>query len=825
MLKIIYTERGRMKKYFSHILLLILTMSYSSAQIIVSQGFEDNNGEINLWTYDADPQAYNGASSGDEWGSIESLSLISPYAGEKFWGVLDVDNNFASGVHSIDFEQIDISSYADVRVSFYYYSHEFDTPDYLKYEFYYDGQSQGAIDLSKNTGEWVKVEELVPSGVQTIALTLLVKQNGATDYAGFDEIIVSSGDPINYSNNVVINGSTSIIGSATIDDSAVIGVDLSVPKIVVNQINTSDGALSVLSSIEAEGFIGSGSGLTDLPFLAPNMLEDERDALETRIVGQIILCTDCKSEGEMQYWNGLSWVNMIGEPASTGRDTTPPVITLIGESVIEIQMGSTFEDPGATAHDDKDGDISADIIVTGTVETVAEGTYTLTYNVSDSSGNSAETVIRTIIVLPANSNSSSSTATSDGKFIYAMGPDAYEMDNESGYYSFDPASKTFSQTDLDPYVQEPYRKWTKPAVSGNGKIFEFSSQTEIRNATENIITTLPGGYKAYTYYDYVNGFDSNVSSAIFLVRTDTMSEHGVHIAYFDDQNNVQILDPGFEFKGGMENMSHQYEEGYFFITKYGVNNPSEYYVINFNEQTPETVKINFPYNSDSSSKPFSKTYAGDGKFYLSYQKNDSDNYSKTILMLDAATGDTTEVFTTSSAAAFLTMASNGKLYYHNPYGNNQDANIHVYDPSNDSVTLIAPPAGSNYPMLFAPYGKTLELNGKLFLKYYINTHTPANVQQRLYEIDISDNTVQEVNPNGALDNYAYRDFYGPYSDDRNYNQPFNPAFVYNGKLYMIFRGNNDSSKHYIMIYDGVSAELIDPEQAGGLKSFVEMMFI
>ena len=99
-----------------------------------------------------------------------------------------------------------------------------------------------------------------------------------------------------------------------------------------------------------------------------------------------------------------------------------------------------------------------------------------------------------------------------------------------------------------------------------------------------------------------------------------MSEHGVHIAYFDDQNNVQILDPGFEFKGGMDTMSHQYEEGYFFITKYGVNNPSEYYVINFNEQTPETVKINFPYNSDSNSKPYSKTYAGDGKFYLSYQK-------------------------------------------------------------------------------------------------------------------------------------------------------------------------------------------------------------
>jgi hypothetical protein len=48
-----------MKKYFLYILLVILTMNYSNAQIIVSQGFEDNNGEINLWTFDADPQAYN----------------------------------------------------------------------------------------------------------------------------------------------------------------------------------------------------------------------------------------------------------------------------------------------------------------------------------------------------------------------------------------------------------------------------------------------------------------------------------------------------------------------------------------------------------------------------------------------------------------------------------------------------------------------------------------------------------------------------------------------------------------------------------------------
>ena len=222
----------------------------------------------------------------------------------------------------------------------------------------------------------------------------------------------------------------------------------------------------------------------------------------------------------------------------------------------------------------------------------------------DSLGSIIES-LKTFVNYSEIDNSSSSTVTADGKFIYAMGPNDYSMDNESGYYSFDPASKTFSQTDLDPYIQDSYYRWTKPAVSGNGKVFEFSSETEIENVTENITSTLPGGYKAYTYYDYVNGFDSNVSSALFLVRTDSMNEHGVHIAYFDDQNNVQILDPGFEFRGSVERMSHQYEDGYFFITKYGGNSPYEYYVINFNAQTPEAVKINFP-STDSNSRPYSK---------------------------------------------------------------------------------------------------------------------------------------------------------------------------------------------------------------------------
>ena len=76
-----------------------------------------------------------------------------------------------------------------------------------------------------------------------------------------------------------------------------------------------------------------------------------------------------------------------------------PVITLNGDSNIEIYMGSTFVDPGATAYDEEDGDISNSIQVSGSVDTNTHGTYVLAYNVIDTDGNSATVVVRTINVV------------------------------------------------------------------------------------------------------------------------------------------------------------------------------------------------------------------------------------------------------------------------------------------------------------------------------------------------------------------------------------------------------------------------------------------
>ncbi len=94
--------------------------------------------------------------------------------------------------------------------------------------------------------------------------------------------------------------------------------------------------------------------------------------------------------------------NLFGSNWSTALpafpDTIPPVITLEGGAEINVILDSEFTDPGAVAIDNVDGNISEQIIVDGVVDTTQVGEYTITYNVTDSSGNAAEQVTRTVIV-------------------------------------------------------------------------------------------------------------------------------------------------------------------------------------------------------------------------------------------------------------------------------------------------------------------------------------------------------------------------------------------------------------------------------------------
>jgi hypothetical protein len=126
-----------------------------------------------------------------------------------------------------------------------------------------------------------------------------------------------------------------------------------------------------------------------------------------------------------------------------------PVITLLGTDPITITQGDAFTDPGATALDAEDGDITADIVIGGDVvdeNVIAQ--YTITYDVQDSFGNNAVQVTRVVDVVSASSETITITSVVEGQsikrdvngqvtftiagdIVNAVGPVEYRLDSDA----------------------------------------------------------------------------------------------------------------------------------------------------------------------------------------------------------------------------------------------------------------------------------------------------------------------------------------------------------------------------------------------------------
>lgn len=126
--------------------------------------------------------------------------------------------------------------------------------------------------------------------------------------------------------------------------------------------------------------------------------------------GQSIKLTE---EGKHQL--ELQAVDTLGNTASlplvVNIDRTAPVISLKGSSSLTLAQGTSFVDPG-TEITDKLG-IAGPVIVTGTVDTLTPGTYTLRYNARDLAGNAALEVVRTVVVT-APSNTGNGNGNGNG---------------------------------------------------------------------------------------------------------------------------------------------------------------------------------------------------------------------------------------------------------------------------------------------------------------------------------------------------------------------------------------------------------------------------
>jgi arylsulfatase A-like enzyme len=117
------------------------------------------------------------------------------------------------------------------------------------------------------------------------------------------------------------------------------------------------------------------------------------DVVDTNTPGTYVVTYDVTDSGGASATQVIRTVNVAANSA--------PVITLIGDATVNMYVGDQFSDPGATANDAEDGDLTASIVVGGdVVDSGTAGTYVITYNVTDLNGLAAEEVTRTVNVAP-----------------------------------------------------------------------------------------------------------------------------------------------------------------------------------------------------------------------------------------------------------------------------------------------------------------------------------------------------------------------------------------------------------------------------------------
>lgn len=118
------------------------------------------------------------------------------------------------------------------------------------------------------------------------------------------------------------------------------------------------------------------------------------DVVEVHLTTKGTCTITAHQEGDSN-WNPADDVEQSFEV----EDVVAPVITLVGNSSIEVvhNPGGVYVDPGASAADDVDGSVA--VVVSGFVDIETQGVYILQFDATDDAGNAATTLERTVTVV------------------------------------------------------------------------------------------------------------------------------------------------------------------------------------------------------------------------------------------------------------------------------------------------------------------------------------------------------------------------------------------------------------------------------------------
>lgn len=326
---------------------------------------------------------------------------------------------------------------------------------------------------------------LVSDPIITIVGTLLVTVEKGYPY---DDAGATAEDYLGNSltSDIVITNTvdTSDIGTSIVkyNVSDALGNTATEVTRTVNVVDTTKPVITMIGNENVSVMIGttySDAGATALDYYNLNLTASivTTSTVDTSAVGTFTVKYNVKDVS----------LNSADEVVRTVTvyDSIVPLITLLGSSPITVEKGDTYVDAGATALDNDSVDLTSSIAVVNTVDMTTPGTYSVTYNVMDSSQNSAVEVTRTVNVVdttaPVISLIGGSTVTFEvGEAYTDAGATAMDYKNE------DLTSSITVTSDVDTSIEGSYTvAYNVQDASGNSAI------EVVRNViVENVIDYL-----------------------------------------------------------------------------------------------------------------------------------------------------------------------------------------------------------------------------------------------------------------------------------------------------------------------------------------------
>jgi len=261
-------------------------------------------------------------------------------------------------------------------------------------------------------------------------------------------------------------------------------------------------------------------------------------------------------------------------------DSEKPTIKLKGNSSMFITYGNSYKEPGYSASDNCDGDITSKVKVSGSVGRDI-GKYQIKYEVEDDSGNKT-TVIRSVVVgIKVSDNGSVRNGTiyltfDDGPsqgttnkildilksegvkatfFVTCKGPDSLikRIYEEGHTVALHTASHEYSYiySSVDNYFTDLYkvRDRVKRITGIESKIIRFpggSSNTVSRNFSKGIMTVLTNTVlsEGYRYFDWnVDGKDAGGarnSKDVYYNVTSSLSHNRANVVLLHDIKSITV---------------------------------------------------------------------------------------------------------------------------------------------------------------------------------------------------------------------------------------------------------------------------------------------